>query len=109
MERAPGKARSRRRAAVQQALRQVNADSLAAVPVGVMTGVASGSGVSPELIVLAIGAGSVFFSHVNDPGFWLVKSYVGTSTADTFRTWSLLETAISVVGLAAVVALSYVV
>jgi GntP family gluconate:H+ symporter len=77
--------------------------------VGIMPGVVAGSGVSPELVVLAVGAGSVFFSHVNDPGFWLVKSYVGTSTADTFRTWSLLETAISVVGLVMVLALSYVV
>ncbi len=77
--------------------------------VGIMPGVVANSGVSPELVVLAIGAGSVFFSHVNDPGFWLVKSYVGTSTADTFRTWSLLETAISVVGLVLVLALSYVV
>ncbi|RZM06134.1 MAG: hypothetical protein EOP68_16700, partial [Sphingomonas sp.] len=77
--------------------------------VGVMPGVVASSGVSPELVVLAIGAGSVFFSHVNDPGFWLVKSYVGTSTADTFRTWSLLETTISVVGLALVMALGYVV
>lgn len=77
--------------------------------VGIMPGVVASSGVSPELVVLAIGAGSVFFSHVNDPGFWLVKSYVGTSTADTFRTWSLLETAISVVGLGLVMALSYVV
>jgi GntP family gluconate:H+ symporter len=77
--------------------------------VGVMPGVVAASGVSPELVVLAIGAGSVFFSHVNDPGFWLVKGYVGTSTADTFRTWSMLETVISVAGLAAVVALSYVV
>ncbi|NYD89971.1 GntT/GntP/DsdX family permease [Sphingomonas melonis] len=77
--------------------------------VGIMPGVVAGSGVSPELVVLAIGAGSVFFSHVNDPGFWLVKSYVGTSTADTFKTWSLLETTISVVGLALVIALSYVV
>jgi GntP family gluconate:H+ symporter len=77
--------------------------------VGIMPGVVAGSGVSPELVVLAVGAGSVFFSHVNDPGFWLVKSYVGTSTADTFRTWSLLETAISVVGLILVIALSYVV
>ena len=76
--------------------------------VGVMPGVVASSGVSPELVVLAIGAGSVFFSHVNDPGFWLVKSYVGTSTADTFKTWSLLETAISVVGLALVMALNYV-
>ncbi|MGA1797276.1 gluconate:H+ symporter [Sphingomonas sp. 4RDLI-65] len=77
--------------------------------VGIMPGVVASSGVSPELVVLAIGAGSVFFSHVNDPGFWLVKSYVGTSTADTFRTWSLLETAISVVGLILVMGLSYVV
>jgi len=76
--------------------------------VGVMPGVVAASGVSPELVVLAIGAGSVFFSHVNDPGFWLVKGYVGTSTADTFRTWSMLETVISVAGLAAVVGLSYV-
>jgi len=77
--------------------------------VGVMPGVVAASGVSPELVVLAIGAGSVFFSHVNDPGFWLVKGYVGTSTADTFRTWSMLETVISVAGLGAVVALSYIV
>lgn len=77
--------------------------------VGIMPAVVATSGASPELVVLAIGAGSVFFSHVNDPGFWLVKSYVGTSTADTFRTWSLLETTISVVGLALVEALSYVV
>jgi len=77
--------------------------------VGIMPGVVAGSGVSPELVVLAVGAGSVFFSHVNDPGFWLVKSYVGTSTADTFRTWSMLETTISVVGLAMVMAMSYVV
>ncbi|WP_338012078.1 GntP family permease [Sphingomonas sp. Sph1(2015)] len=75
--------------------------------VGIMPGVVAGSGVSPELVVLAIGAGSVFFSHVNDPGFWLVKSYVGTSTADTFRTWSMLETVISVVGLALVMVLSH--
>ncbi|MCU6454107.1 GntP family permease [Sphingomonas sp. A2-49] len=77
--------------------------------VGIMPGVVAGSGASPELVVLAIGAGSVFFSHVNDPGFWLVKSYVGTSTADTFRTWSMLETTISVVGLALVMVASHVV
>ena len=77
--------------------------------VGVMPGVVATSGVPPELVVLAIGAGSVFFSHVNDPGFWLVKSYVGTSTPDTFRTWSMLETVISVAGLALVALLSYIV
>jgi GntP family gluconate:H+ symporter len=77
--------------------------------VGIMPGVVAASGASPELVVLAIGAGSVFFSHVNDPGFWLVKGYMGTSTADTFRTWSMLETVISVAGLAMVVGLSYLV
>ena len=66
---------------------------------GVMPGVVAATGASPEWTVLAIGAGSVFCSHVNDPGFWLVKSYVGTDTPATFRTWSALETAISVVGL----------
>ncbi len=77
--------------------------------VGVMPGVVAASGASPELVVLAIGAGSVFFSHVNDPGFWLVKGYMGTSTADTFRTWSLLETVISVAGLIMVAGLSYII
>ena len=74
---------------------------------GIMAGVVSSSGASPEWVVLAIGAGSVFFSHVNDPGFWLVKGYLGTSTADTFRTWSVLETMVSVVGLACVLGASY--
>lgn len=75
---------------------------------GIMPGVIMASGASPEWTVLAIGAGSVFFSHVNDPGFWLVKSYVGTDTPATFRTWSVLETIISVVGLALVFVLSHV-
>ena len=66
---------------------------------GIMPALVVSSGVSPEWTVLAIGAGSVFFSHVNDPGFWLVKSYLGTDTAGTFRTWSVLETVVSVVGL----------
>jgi GntP family gluconate:H+ symporter len=75
---------------------------------GIMPGALAASGASPEWTVLAIGAGSVFFSHVNDPGFWLVKSYVGTDTPTTFRTWSVLETIISVVGLALVFVLSHV-
>lgn len=69
---------------------------------GVVPGLVAATGVSPEWTVLAIGAGSVFFSHVNDPGFWLVRSYLGTSTAGTFRTWSVLETVISVTGLGCV-------
>ncbi|MDR3525930.1 MAG: gluconate:H+ symporter [Rhizomicrobium sp.] len=73
---------------------------------GIMPGVVAASGVAPEWIVLAIGAGSVFFSHVNDPGFWLVKSYLGTSTPATFRTWSVLETVVSIMGFATVLVLS---
>jgi gluconate:H+ symporter, GntP family len=65
---------------------------------GLMPAIAVNARVEPEWIALAVGAGSVFFSHVNDPGFWLVKGYLGTSTADTFRTWSCLETVISVTG-----------
>ena len=75
---------------------------------GVMPSAAiAAAGVSPEWTVLAIGAGSLFFSHVNDPGFWLVKSYVGIDTPTMFRTWSVMETIISVVGLAFVFALSH--
>jgi len=69
---------------------------------GLMTKLVTTTGVSPEWMVLAIGSGSLFFSHVNDPGFWLVRGYLGTSTAGAFRTWSVLETVISIVGLVGV-------
>jgi GntP family gluconate:H+ symporter len=52
-----------------------------------------------SLLVLAIGAGSVFLSHVNDAGFWLVKGYLGTTVGQTFKTWTVLECLISVFGL----------
>ena len=50
--------------------------------------------------MLAIGCGSLFFSHVNDAGFWLVKEYFGLTIGQTIKSWSVMETAISVVGLA---------
>ena len=58
------------------------------------------------LVVLAVGAGSLFFSHVNDAGFWLVKEYFGLSIWETIKTWSVMETLISVVGLLCVLLLS---
>src|SRR4051794_20601019 len=58
------------------------------------------------LIVLAIGAGSLFFSHVNDAGFWLVKEYFGMTVGETIKTWSVMETIISVMGLGMVLLLS---
>jgi GntP family gluconate:H+ symporter len=61
------------------------------------------------LLVLAVGAGSVFLSHVNDAGFWLVKEYFGMSVGQTFRTWSLMETVLSVTALVFVLLLSLVV
>ncbi|ALM81653.1 gluconate:H+ symporter [Bordetella sp. N] len=52
-----------------------------------------------SLVVLAIGAGSVFFSHVNDAGFWLVKEYFGLTIGQTIKSWSFMETILSVMGL----------
>ncbi|MFD4133481.1 gluconate:H+ symporter [Streptomyces goshikiensis] len=60
------------------------------------------------LLVLAIGAGSLFFSHVNDAGFWLVKEYFGMTVGQTLKTWSVMETIISVAGLGFVLLLSLV-
>nr|WP_208406900.1 gluconate:H+ symporter [Amycolatopsis granulosa] len=57
------------------------------------------------LLVLAIGSGSLFFSHVNDAGFWLVKEYFGLSVGQTVRSWSIMETVISVVAIAIILPL----
>ncbi|HET6395615.1 MAG TPA: gluconate:H+ symporter [Pseudoxanthomonas sp.] len=67
-----------------------------------------GTGVSPELLVLAVGAGSVFGSHVNDSGFWMFKEFFGLSMKQTFLSWTVMETVISVVGLAGVLLLDAV-
>ncbi|PPK88683.1 gluconate permease GntT [Neolewinella xylanilytica] len=56
--------------------------------------------VSPELLVLATGAGSLTCSHVNDTGFWLFKEYFGLSVTQTLRSWTVMETLVSVIGLA---------
>ncbi|HWW88203.1 MAG TPA: gluconate:H+ symporter [Vicinamibacterales bacterium] len=54
---------------------------------------------SVSLLVLAVSSGSLFFSHVNDAGFWMVKEYFGLSIGDTLKSWSVMETIISVIGL----------
>ena len=59
-----------------------------------------------SLLVLAVGAGSLFLSHVNDAGFWLVKEYFGMSVGETLRTWSVMERAISVLGIVFVLLVS---
>ena len=62
-----------------------------------------------SLVVLSVGAGSLFFSHVNDAGFWLVKEYFGMTVGQTIKTWSVMETVISVTGLALTFGLSLIV
>jgi H+/gluconate symporter-like permease len=58
--------------------------------------------VSPELMVLAVGSGSVFGSHINDSGFWMFKEFFNLTLKQTFLSWTLMETIISLAGLAGV-------
>ena len=66
-------------------------------------------GVNRELLVLATGAGSLILSHVNDAGFWLVKQYFNMTVAETFKTWTAMETILSIVALIFIMLLSLVV
>ncbi len=76
---------------------------------GIVLPVLGGSVVAPELLVLASGAGSLMFSHVNDIGVWMFKEYFNLSLRQTFLSWSVMETIVAVVGLLGSMALSYVV
>jgi GntP family gluconate:H+ symporter len=69
---------------------------------GLVAGMSTGE---VSLIVLAVGTGSLFFSHVNDAGFWLVKEFFGMSVGQTIKSWSLMETVLSVTGLVLVLLL----
>jgi Gnt-I system high-affinity gluconate transporter len=73
---------------------------------GIVLPMVSGTAVTPELMVLAIGSGSLMLGHVNDGGFWLFKEYFNLSVKDTLRTWTIMETSIGITGLAGVMFLS---
>lgn len=73
---------------------------------GIAAPVVALTGVSPELMVLATGAGSLIISPPNDPGFWLFKEFFGLTVKETVRTWCTMETIISVLGLAGVLILN---
>jgi len=73
---------------------------------GIVTPMIPGSGVPAELMVLAIGSGSLMLSHVNDGGFWLFKEYFNLSVRDTLRTWTIMETTVGIMGLLGVLALN---
>ncbi len=73
---------------------------------GIIAPLVQSSGVTPELMVLAVGAGSLFCSHVNDTGFWMFKEYFGISVKETLLSWTIMETIVSVAGLLMVLLLS---
>lgn len=75
---------------------------------GVLLPIVTAGKVDPNLMVLAIGAGSLMFSHVNDAGFWLFKEYFGLSVKNTLFSWSVMEAIVSIVGIVAVLLLQII-
>lgn len=73
---------------------------------GIVLPLVSGTGVKPELMVLAVGSGSLMCSHVNDTGFWLFKEYFNLSVKETLKTWTVMETSIGITGLVGVLMLN---
>ncbi|WCJ52563.1 gluconate:H+ symporter [Lentilactobacillus buchneri] len=73
---------------------------------GLVAPLVASSGASPVLMVLAVGAGSVFADHVNDAGFWMIKEYFGLTLKETFLSWTTLTSVLSVTGLLSVLAVS---
>src|ERR1051325_3812665 len=73
---------------------------------GVVAPLVSSGVVSAELMVLSVGAGSVFGSHINDSGFWMYKEFFGLTLKQTFASWTVMETTISILGLVMVLLLN---
>lgn len=73
---------------------------------GIVLPLVQTTGVHPEMMVLAIGSGSLMLSHVNDSGFWLFKEYFNLSVKDTLATWTVMETSIGISGLIGVLILN---
>ena len=76
---------------------------------GIMMPMVESSGIAPELLVLATGAGSIFFSHINDGGFWLFKEYFNMSIQETLQSWTIMESIVSLVGLLGVLSLNLII
>jgi Gnt-I system high-affinity gluconate transporter len=75
---------------------------------GIISPLIAQTHVNPNLMVLSIGAGSLFCSHVNDSGFWLFKEYFNLSIKDTIRSWTAMESIVSLVGLGGVLLLNFI-
>jgi Gnt-I system high-affinity gluconate transporter len=76
---------------------------------GIVAPLVAATHVSPELMVLAVGSGSVFMSHVNDTAFWMFKEFFNLSLKQTFFSWTLMETSISLIGLIGVLILNSII
>ncbi|RXK61589.1 gluconate transporter [Lacibacter luteus] len=74
---------------------------------GIVAPLVTSGTASPELMVLAVGSGSVFGSHINDSGFWMYKEFFKLSLKQTFLSWTVMETMISILGLIGVLLLNY--
>lgn len=74
---------------------------------GIVASLAQSPGVSAELMVLAIGSGSLMLSHVNDSGFWMFKEYFNLSVKETLSTWTVMETSVGIMGLIGVLILNF--
>ena len=72
---------------------------------GIVAPLVANGQVSRELMVLSVGAGSIFGSHINDTGFWMFKEFLGLSLRQTFLSWTVMETTMSILGLIGVLAL----
>ena len=75
---------------------------------GIIGPIIATTNANPNLMVLAIGSGSLMCSHVNDSGFWMFKEYFNLSLKDTFRSWTLMETIVGVVGIGMVLLIDFV-
>jgi GntP family gluconate:H+ symporter len=89
------------RAAVGSATVSIAMTSAIVAPIA-----AAHPGTDRELLVVAVGAGTLAFSHFNDGGFWLVKEYFGLTASQTFRTWSLMVTLASLLAMVLVLGLN---
>ncbi len=91
-------------AVIRLAVGSATVATMAAAPI--MLPIAVQSGISPELMVLATGSGSLMFSHFNDIGFWMFKEYYNVSIKQTFAIWTVMECLVAIVGLLAALILN---
>ncbi|POY35390.1 gluconate transporter [Solitalea longa] len=76
---------------------------------GVLLPLLQVNGIDPNLLVLSIGAGSLMCSHVNDPSFWMFKEYFNISMKDTFKTWTVMESLVSVLGITFIFIVNFII